>query len=194
MQFPWVLWHSPASIIWGNGYWVYLIIGEPSLEITGFVQVGKMYCTNQSDSSCANPAVGEFNLPSLMYSLPLTPSRYANIDLKTQEAYELAVKGLIRPMEKSPPLITAVRSLQFAPPEFQLGMARDVFQIPRQISILFYFLNWDIYSFRGRKDQEASAKRDVCPRDQKAADSSRQRILTHMDKWCRSFSQQPPHS
>ncbi|XP_034989258.1 pseudouridylate synthase TRUB2, mitochondrial isoform X1 [Zootoca vivipara] len=46
--------------------------------------------------------------------------QYANIDLKTQEAYELAVKGLIRPMEKSPPLITAVRSLHFAPPEFQL--------------------------------------------------------------------------
>ncbi|KYO23227.1 putative tRNA pseudouridine synthase 2 [Alligator mississippiensis] len=45
---------------------------------------------------------------------------YANIDLKTQEAYELAVKGLLRPMEKSPPLITAIRCLEFAPPEFQL--------------------------------------------------------------------------
>ncbi|XP_007434125.1 mitochondrial mRNA pseudouridine synthase TRUB2 isoform X1 [Python bivittatus] len=44
----------------------------------------------------------------------------ANLDLKTQEAYELAVKGLIRPMEKSPPLITAVQCLRFAPPEFQL--------------------------------------------------------------------------
>ncbi|XP_054853636.1 pseudouridylate synthase TRUB2, mitochondrial isoform X1 [Eublepharis macularius] len=46
--------------------------------------------------------------------------QYANIDLKTQEAYELAVKGLIRPMEKSPPLITAIRCLQFEPPDFQL--------------------------------------------------------------------------
>ncbi|XP_061460263.1 pseudouridylate synthase TRUB2, mitochondrial isoform X1 [Rhineura floridana] len=46
--------------------------------------------------------------------------QYANIDLKTQEAYELAVRGLIRPMEKTPPLITAVRCIQFAPPEFQL--------------------------------------------------------------------------
>ncbi|KAJ6654611.1 hypothetical protein lerEdw1_006764 [Lerista edwardsae] len=45
---------------------------------------------------------------------------YANIDLKTQEAYELAVKGLLRPMDKSPPLITAIRCLCFAPPEFQL--------------------------------------------------------------------------
>lgn len=47
--------------------------------------------------------------------------RYSNIDMKTQEAYELAVKGLIRPMGKSPPIITAVRCLQFALPEFQLG-------------------------------------------------------------------------
>ncbi|NXG63927.1 TRUB2 synthase, partial [Hemiprocne comata] len=45
---------------------------------------------------------------------------YSNIDLKSQEAYELAVKGLIRPMEKSPPIITGIRCLQFTPPEFQL--------------------------------------------------------------------------
>ncbi|KAM4647351.1 pseudouridylate synthase TRUB2, mitochondrial isoform 2-T2 [Amazona ochrocephala] len=45
---------------------------------------------------------------------------HSNIDMKTQEAYELAVRGLIRPMGKSPPIITAVRCLQFAPPEFQL--------------------------------------------------------------------------
>ncbi|KAJ7409825.1 TruB pseudouridine synthase family member 2 [Pitangus sulphuratus] len=47
-------------------------------------------------------------------------TRYSNIDMQTQEAYELAVKGLIRPMDKSPPIITAIRCLQFAPPEFQL--------------------------------------------------------------------------
>ncbi|XP_037257140.1 mitochondrial mRNA pseudouridine synthase TRUB2 isoform X2 [Falco rusticolus] len=47
---------------------------------------------------------------------------HSHIDMKTQEAYELAIKGLIRPMGKSPPIITAVRCLQFAPPEFQLEM------------------------------------------------------------------------
>ncbi|XP_072488668.1 pseudouridylate synthase TRUB2, mitochondrial isoform X2 [Notamacropus eugenii] len=46
---------------------------------------------------------------------------YSNLDLKTQEAYEMAVKGLIRPMDKSPMLITGIRCLQFAPPEFILG-------------------------------------------------------------------------
>ncbi|NXJ08553.1 TRUB2 synthase, partial [Odontophorus gujanensis] len=45
---------------------------------------------------------------------------HSNIDMKTQEAYELAVKGLIRPMGKSPPIITAIRCLQFALPQFQL--------------------------------------------------------------------------
>ncbi|KFP69384.1 putative tRNA pseudouridine synthase 2, partial [Acanthisitta chloris] len=45
---------------------------------------------------------------------------YSNIDMKSQEAYELAVRGLIRPMEKSPPIITAIRCLRFAPPEFHL--------------------------------------------------------------------------
>nr|XP_012313453.1 probable tRNA pseudouridine synthase 2 isoform X1 [Aotus nancymaae] len=43
---------------------------------------------------------------------------YSNLDLKTQEAYEMAVRGLIRPMNKSPMLITGIRCLHFAPPEF----------------------------------------------------------------------------
>ncbi|XP_029466679.1 mitochondrial mRNA pseudouridine synthase TRUB2 isoform X2 [Rhinatrema bivittatum] len=45
---------------------------------------------------------------------------HSRIDLKSQEAYELAVEGLIRPMEKSPPIITGIRCLHFAPPDFTL--------------------------------------------------------------------------
>nr|XP_033817013.1 mitochondrial mRNA pseudouridine synthase TRUB2 isoform X2 [Geotrypetes seraphini] len=45
---------------------------------------------------------------------------HSRIDLKSQEAYELAVEGLIRPMEKSPPIITKIRCLHFTPPEFTL--------------------------------------------------------------------------
>nr|XP_019584273.1 PREDICTED: probable tRNA pseudouridine synthase 2 isoform X2 [Rhinolophus sinicus] len=45
---------------------------------------------------------------------------YSNLDLQTQEAYEMAVTGLIRPMNKSPMLITGIRCLHFAPPEFLL--------------------------------------------------------------------------
>ncbi|KAF6127970.1 TruB pseudouridine synthase family member 2 [Phyllostomus discolor] len=45
---------------------------------------------------------------------------HSNLDLQTQEAYEMAVKGLIRPMNKSPMLIAGIRCLHFAPPEFLL--------------------------------------------------------------------------
>ncbi|XP_028919668.1 mitochondrial mRNA pseudouridine synthase TRUB2 isoform X1 [Ornithorhynchus anatinus] len=45
---------------------------------------------------------------------------HSRLDLKTQEAYELAVKGLIRPMDKAPMLILGVRCLEFSPPEFLL--------------------------------------------------------------------------
>lgn len=51
---------------------------------------------------------------------PLLP-RYSNLDLQSQEAYEMAVRGVIRPMNKSPMLITGIRCLHFAPPEFLLG-------------------------------------------------------------------------
>ncbi|XP_065735259.1 pseudouridylate synthase TRUB2, mitochondrial isoform X2 [Phocoena phocoena] len=45
---------------------------------------------------------------------------YSNVDLQTQEAYEMAVSGVLRPMNKSPMLVTGIRCLQFAPPEFLL--------------------------------------------------------------------------
>ncbi|XP_031225457.1 mitochondrial mRNA pseudouridine synthase TRUB2 isoform X1 [Mastomys coucha] len=45
---------------------------------------------------------------------------YSNLDLKSQEAYEMAVQGMIRPMDKSPMLISGIRCLHFAPPEFIL--------------------------------------------------------------------------
>ncbi|MGH0153267.1 UNVERIFIED_CONTAM: hypothetical protein FKN15_045999 [Acipenser sinensis] len=45
---------------------------------------------------------------------------FSGVDLKSQEAYELAVKGLLRPLQKTPPIITGVRCVRFAPPEFTL--------------------------------------------------------------------------
>ncbi|XP_076701481.2 pseudouridylate synthase TRUB2, mitochondrial isoform X1 [Callospermophilus lateralis] len=45
---------------------------------------------------------------------------YSNLDLQSQEAYEMATRGVIRPMNKSPMLITGIRCLHFAPPEFLL--------------------------------------------------------------------------
>ncbi|XP_067868923.1 mitochondrial mRNA pseudouridine synthase TRUB2 [Heterodontus francisci] len=45
---------------------------------------------------------------------------YSGVDLKSQEAYELASRGLLRPLHKSPPLITAIRCVHFSPPSFTL--------------------------------------------------------------------------
>ncbi|XP_012576793.1 PREDICTED: probable tRNA pseudouridine synthase 2 isoform X2 [Condylura cristata] len=47
---------------------------------------------------------------------------YSNLDLQTQEAYEMAVRGLIRPQSQSPMLVIGIRCLHFAPPEFLLGV------------------------------------------------------------------------
>ena len=44
----------------------------------------------------------------------------------------MAVSGVIRPMNKSPMLITGIRCLQFAPPEFLLGkLLQEVGAAPR---------------------------------------------------------------
>lgn len=59
--------------------------------------------------------------PHSMRPLQLLLPRYSNLDLQSQEAYEMAVSGTIRPMSKSPMLISGIRCLHFAPPEFLLG-------------------------------------------------------------------------
>ncbi|XP_033643233.1 mitochondrial mRNA pseudouridine synthase Trub2-like [Asterias rubens] len=45
----------------------------------------------------------------------------AGVDLESQEAYELAVRGLLRPFgEDLPPLILNIRCIHFEPPDFEL--------------------------------------------------------------------------
>ncbi|XP_024283458.1 mitochondrial mRNA pseudouridine synthase TRUB2 [Oncorhynchus tshawytscha] len=45
---------------------------------------------------------------------------YSKVDMSTQGAYELAVKGELRPDGKSPPIMTGLRLLHFQPPHFTL--------------------------------------------------------------------------
>uniref|UniRef100_A0A8C2BFJ6 TruB pseudouridine (psi) synthase family member 2 n=1 Tax=Cyprinus carpio TaxID=7962 RepID=A0A8C2BFJ6_CYPCA len=45
---------------------------------------------------------------------------YSQVDLHTQEAYELAVRGLLYPHGKSPPILTGLRCIHFNPPNFTL--------------------------------------------------------------------------
>lgn len=48
-------------------------------------------------------------------------SRYSNIDMRSQEAYELAAQGLLGPEGKSQPILTGLRCIRFQPPNFTLG-------------------------------------------------------------------------
>lgn len=45
---------------------------------------------------------------------------YSQVDLQTQEAYELALRGLLYPHGKSPPILTGLRCIHFNPPHFTL--------------------------------------------------------------------------
>lgn len=55
------------------------------------------------------------------FDLLLFPYRYSNVDMQSQEAYELAVKGLLGPEGKSEPILTGLRCIHFQPPNFTLG-------------------------------------------------------------------------
>ncbi|XP_030633580.1 pseudouridylate synthase TRUB2, mitochondrial [Chanos chanos] len=45
---------------------------------------------------------------------------YSKVDPQSQEAYELAVRGRLRPQDKSPPVLIGIRCASFKPPHFTL--------------------------------------------------------------------------
>ncbi|XP_068568243.1 pseudouridylate synthase TRUB2, mitochondrial [Cebidichthys violaceus] len=45
---------------------------------------------------------------------------YSNVDMRSQEAYEMAVHGLLGPEGKSQPILTGLRCVHFQPPSFTL--------------------------------------------------------------------------
>uniref|UniRef100_A0A3Q0SDY4 TruB pseudouridine (psi) synthase family member 2 n=1 Tax=Amphilophus citrinellus TaxID=61819 RepID=A0A3Q0SDY4_AMPCI len=45
---------------------------------------------------------------------------YSNIDMRSQEAYQMAVEGLLGPEGKSAPILTGLRCIRFQPPNFTL--------------------------------------------------------------------------
>ncbi|TNN84370.1 putative tRNA pseudouridine synthase 2 [Liparis tanakae] len=45
---------------------------------------------------------------------------YSNVDMSSQEAYEMAVRGLLGPDGKSQPILTGLRCVHFQPPNFTL--------------------------------------------------------------------------
>uniref|UniRef100_A0A674NIM6 TruB pseudouridine (psi) synthase family member 2 n=1 Tax=Takifugu rubripes TaxID=31033 RepID=A0A674NIM6_TAKRU len=45
---------------------------------------------------------------------------YSNVDMKSQDAYEMAARGLLGPDGKSPPILKGLRCIHFQPPNFTL--------------------------------------------------------------------------
>ncbi|KAI3370033.1 hypothetical protein L3Q82_024823 [Scortum barcoo] len=45
---------------------------------------------------------------------------YSNVDMRSQEAYEMAAQGLLGPEGKSEPILTGLRCVNFQPPNFTL--------------------------------------------------------------------------
>ncbi|XP_077430617.1 pseudouridylate synthase TRUB2, mitochondrial [Vanacampus margaritifer] len=45
---------------------------------------------------------------------------YTNVDMQSQEAYEMAAQGALGPDGKSPPILTGLRCIRFQPPNFTL--------------------------------------------------------------------------
>ncbi|KAM7093041.1 pseudouridylate synthase TRUB2, mitochondrial isoform 2-T2 [Molossus nigricans] len=68
---------------------------------------------------------------------------YSNLDLQTQEAYEMAVRGSVRPMNKSPMLVTGIRCLHFAPPEFVLEV-RCMHETQKQLRRLVHEIGLEL--------------------------------------------------
>ena len=47
--------------------------------------------------------------------------RQSGVDIQSQEAYELAVRGLLHPVGRTNPLLTDITCTMFEPPDFELG-------------------------------------------------------------------------
>lgn len=43
------------------------------------------------------------------------------VDLQSQAAYELAVKGPLRPSQSDIPVVYSIKCVEFKPPEFTIG-------------------------------------------------------------------------
>lgn len=47
--------------------------------------------------------------------------RLSGVDIQSQDAYELAVKGLVRPADPNVPMIYGVKCVEFNLPDFTIG-------------------------------------------------------------------------
>lgn len=57
----------------------------------------------------------------IIFILMLNLFRLSGLDIQSQTAYDLAVKGPIRPADPKVPMIYTIKCINFEPPYFTLG-------------------------------------------------------------------------
>eukprot|EP00058_Branchiostoma_floridae_P014854 XP_002600342.1 hypothetical protein BRAFLDRAFT_66575 [Branchiostoma floridae] len=72
-------------------------------------------------------------------------TEYAGVDIQSQEAYELASQGLLRPRMTSPPLVLAMRCLEYRPPNFTLEV-QCVHETPQWLRKLVHDIGLELRS------------------------------------------------
>ncbi|XP_066295441.1 pseudouridylate synthase TRUB2, mitochondrial-like [Branchiostoma lanceolatum] len=72
-------------------------------------------------------------------------TEYAGVDIQSQEAYELACQGLLRPRMNSPPLVLAMRCLEYQPPHFTLEI-QCVHETPQWLRQLIHDIGLELRS------------------------------------------------
>lgn len=70
---------------------------------------------------------------------------HSHVDLQSQEAYEMAVQGQLRPMVKSPPLLLGVRCVEFSPPNFTLEI-QCMHETPQYLRKLIHEIGLELRS------------------------------------------------
>lgn len=96
-------------------------------RVTGFL--GKATETHFGDSRVIGRAtvehIGSEKINRLLASLQASHQKkmfeLCGVDMQSQAAYDLAVKGTIRPADKSQPMIYGIRLVEFRRPFFTIG-------------------------------------------------------------------------
>lgn len=70
--------------------------------------------------------------------------RICGLDMQSQAAYELAIQGLMRPVDNHIPMVYTIKCVDFTSPEFTLGKCYNFCYIT-QISIFLFIIIYIYY-------------------------------------------------
>jgi len=101
-----------STMHFGKQYW--LVLKICTRAFMGWITAANIsdYLSSQKDA--------------ILHSISQSRYRAAGVDIQSQEAYELASQGLLRPVAKGDastagPVLYGIRCVQYKPPDFMLG-------------------------------------------------------------------------